>query len=52
MSGHKVSHSNIKTNRSWGVNVHKVAVATSENGVAKSQYVCTRCLRTMRKGDR
>jgi len=51
MSGHKVSHSNVKTNRTWGVNVHKVAVATSATGVAKAQYVCTRCLRTMRKGD-
>lgn len=51
MSGHKVSHSNIKTNRSWGANVQKVNL-TAENGATKSDYVCTRCLRTMRKADK
>lgn len=49
MSGHKVSHSNIKTNRTWGVNVQKVQVE-QENGSTKAGYVCTRCLRTMKKG--
>ncbi len=48
MSGNKVSHSNIKTKRSWGANVQKVAVV-QDNGTTKSEYVCTRCLRTQRK---
>lgn len=51
MSGNKVSHSNIKTKRSWGVNVQKVSL-TADNGAAKSEYVCTRCIRTMRKADK
>ncbi|HOB64426.1 MAG: 50S ribosomal protein L28 [Clostridiales bacterium] len=51
MSGHKVSHSNIKTNRSWGVNVQKVALADA-SGKVKDQYVCTRCLRTLRKAEK
>lgn len=45
MSGNKVSHSNRKTRRSWGANVHKVKVEGS-NG---SQYICTRCLRNAKK---
>ncbi len=45
MSGNKVSHSNRKTKRSWGANVHKVKL----NGAVGSQYVCTRCLRSMKK---
>ena len=47
MSGNKVSHSNIKTRRSWGVNVHKADVEI--NGKVQNVYVCTRCLRTMKK---
>ena len=46
MSGNKVSHSNIKTRRSWGVNVQKVQVV-DEKGAVSQQYVCTRCLRTL-----
>lgn len=48
MSGNKVSHSNIRTRRTWGVNVQKVKLA-NPNGSMDSRYVCTRCLRTMRK---
>lgn len=46
VSGNKVSHSHIRTRRSWGANVHKV-----DNGNGQSVYVCTRCLRTMKKAD-
>ncbi|MBR6750758.1 MAG: 50S ribosomal protein L28 [Clostridia bacterium] len=49
MSGNKVSHSNIKTRRSWGANVQKVDIVV--NGKVKNAYVCTRCLRTMKKQD-
>lgn len=45
--GLKVSHSNRKTNRTWKPNVRKVKM--NINGTNKSVYVCTRCLRTMRK---
>lgn len=44
MSGNKVSHSNRKSNKSWEANVQKVKVVS--DGVVKSQYVCTRCLRS------
>lgn len=44
MSGHKVSHSNRKSNRVWAPNVQKVRVMV--NGHAKRINVCTRCLRS------
>lgn len=47
MSGNLVSHSNRKTRRSFGANVQKTVVEV--DGKESSQYVCTRCLRTMRK---
>ena len=47
MTGHKVSHSNRKSNRSWNVNVQKVKIEI--NGKESSQYVCTRFLRTANK---
>ncbi|MFW5780467.1 MAG: 50S ribosomal protein L28 [Bacillota bacterium] len=48
MSGNKVSHSNRKSRRTWGANVHKVPV-TKDNGSVKKEYVCTRCLKTQKK---
>jgi len=51
MSGNKVSHSNIKTRRSWGANVQKVDIP-QPNGSVKNDYVCTRCMRTMKKNDK
>ena len=48
MSGNKVSHSNIKTRRNWGANVHKVKIVDAK-GSTSSQYICTRCLRTAKK---
>ena len=44
MSGHSVSHSNRKTNRTWAPNVQRVRVLV--NGQAKRLNVCTRCLRS------
>ncbi len=49
MTGHKVSHSNRKSNRAWKVNVQKVKIEI--DGKQSSQYVCTRCLRTANKND-
>lgn len=48
MSGNTVSHSNRKARRSWNANVQKVKLVDA-NGRETSEYVCTRCLRTMKK---
>ena len=42
-TGHKVSHSNIKTKRTWIPNIQKVKVMVK--GSPKKAYVCTRCLK-------
>ena len=44
MSGHNVSHSNRKSNRSWAPNVQKVRVLV--DGKPCHLNVCTRCLRS------
>lgn len=43
-TGHQVSHSNIKTNRTWRPNIRRVHAIVS--GVPKTIKVCTRCLRS------
>ncbi len=43
-TGNKVSHSNIKTKRSWSPNLQKVKAMV--DGSPKKIYVCTRCLRS------
>ena len=45
MSGHKVSHSERKSNRTWLPNVQKVRVM-QPGGAARRMNVCTRCLRS------
>ena len=47
MGGHKVSHSNIKTNRTFDANVQKKTIEV--NGVKSREYVCTRCIKTQKK---
>ncbi len=44
MSGHKVSHSNRKSNRTWAPNVQRVRVVVA--GRPMHANVCTRCLRS------
>lgn len=44
MSGHKISHSDRKSNRVWAPNVQRVRVLL--NGSPRRLYVCTRCLRS------
>ena len=44
LSGNLVSHSNRKTPRSYNANVQKVKVV--KDGVVKTEYVCTRCLKS------
>lgn len=48
-SGNNVSHSNRKTKRSFNANVHKTQVEV--DGKVSSEYVCTRCVRTVKKAD-
>ena len=42
--GHSVSHSNIKTKRTWSPNIQRVRAVV--DGVPRRVYVCTECLRT------
>lgn len=46
MSGNKVSHSNIKTRKSWSANLHKIK---DHNATGEGKYICTRCMRTEKK---
>jgi len=48
MSGHLVSHSNIKTNRFYEVNLQKITYEA--DGKKETGYVCARCMKTMRNG--
>lgn len=50
VSGNQVSHSHIRTKRSWGANVHKTDVVI-DGKMQKNVYVCTRCMRTLKKAD-
>jgi large subunit ribosomal protein L28 len=43
MSGHAVSHSNIKTNRTWKPNLQKIRIMVG--GAPEREYVCTKCLK-------
>ena len=47
MDGHKVSHSNVKTNRKFNVNVQKKTI--EKDGVKSREYVCTKCIKTSKK---
>lgn len=44
MKGHLVSHSNIKTNKHYNANLQKTTIEI--DGKVKSEYVCTKCLKT------
>ncbi len=44
VAGNNVSHSVRRTKRTFEANVQKVSVV--EDGVVKSEYVCTRCLKS------
>jgi large subunit ribosomal protein L28 len=47
LSGHLVSHSNIKTNRFYEANLQKITFEA--DGKKQKGYVCTRCMKTMRR---
>lgn len=46
MKGNQVSHSNIKTNKHYNANVQKVKLDV--DGQQKTEYVCTKCLKTLK----
>jgi len=46
MKGNMVSHSNIKTNKHYNANVQKVRIEL--DGKTSSEYVCTKCLKTLK----
>ena len=48
MSGHTVSHSNIKTNRVMNANLHKVEISDEYGKVSKA-YLCTKCMKGSKK---
>lgn len=47
MSGMNVSHSHLKTKRTWKPNIQRVHAMV--DGEVKSINVCTRCMRTSNK---
>ncbi|HHW27449.1 MAG TPA: 50S ribosomal protein L28 [Firmicutes bacterium] len=42
--GHSVSHSNIKTKRTWSANIQRVRAEVE--GHVRRVYACTECLRS------
>lgn len=46
-TGHNVSHSNRKTNRTFEANLQKVEVEV--NGKKTQEYLCTKCIKTSKK---
>ena len=42
-NGHSVSHSNIKTKRSFNANLQNIKIEL--NGVTKTALVCTKCIK-------
>ena len=50
MTGMNVSHSHLKTKRTWKPNIQRVRAIV--DGEVKRINVCTRCLRTMKKEDK
>jgi len=47
LSGNLVSHSNRKTPRSYSANLQKVKVRNADGSVS-AEYVCARCLKSVR----
>ena len=47
MSGHTVSHSNIKANRTWDINLQQTTIV--EDGKEKKVKACTKCIKSMKK---
>jgi len=50
MFGHNVSHSNRATNRQFRPNIQRKRMLV--DGAWRRIHVCTRCLRTLSRGDK
>ena len=49
VSGNQVSHSHIATKRTWSANLQKKSIEV--DGKVENKYICTRCLKTLKKED-
>ena len=49
MSGHNVSHSNRKSNRTYEVNLQKTTMVV--DGEEKTVRACTKCIKTAKKAN-
>ncbi len=47
MTGHNVSHSNRKSNRTWNLNLQQTVVEV--DGKEKKVTACTKCIKTAKK---
>ena len=47
MTGHKVSHSNKKANRTWDLNLQSTTLVVE--GKEKRVKACTKCIKTAKK---
>ncbi len=47
MAGKKVSFSNKKSNKKWGVNIQETTLEV--NGVKKKVKACTKCIKSSKK---
>ena len=50
VSGNQISHSHIATKRTFGANLQKKPVEI--DGKATKAYICTRCLKTLKKDEK
>lgn len=47
-SGHRVSHSNRKSNRKFKPNLQKIRIIVDGKKCATYNYVCTKCIKSRR----
>jgi large subunit ribosomal protein L28 len=46
MKGHKVSHANNKSTKTWYPNLQKIRCIDGKSGEVKRVKACTRCIRS------
>ena len=50
VAGNQVSHSHIATRRTWGANLQKKSIEV--DGKIQNEYICTRCLKTLKNNEK
>lgn len=50
VAGNQVSHSHIATKRTWGANLQKKSIEV--DGKIQNEYICTRCLKTLKNEEK